>query len=353
MKLRKVIGMLIITLVATLAVCMALPTETYAVSVTLGITNIRESGEAYGIGGLKSDSTPEKKVWKIVEYEGSNKISYAESYYCIKAEHGFVSNTTSDVSTIRKSYDTTLDMKTESASVISKLNAINNVIGDTDLTQATYNKLMWIVDHMYVKNSSTASTDKANLLKNAGISNSKLTDDDIELVQQLALWYYTNPNDSTYNNSSITTIYSNNKTGKDSNYKALADWDDPLLNTKEGRYRQEQANILYKYFIENADASYDYSTKDKPAVNIEKNNPKAEQVGERFIVGPFHITADSTRDYDITNIEFYGKKSGGDSIQLSLGGENQLLDANKQVVSSGDIKSYIRTRFLSFNTNYK
>lgn len=55
MKMKKVIGMLIIILMLALAICAIVPTKIYAadLSYELGITNVRESGEAYAIGDLK------------------------------------------------------------------------------------------------------------------------------------------------------------------------------------------------------------------------------------------------------------------------------------------------------------
>lgn len=61
-----------------------------------------------------------------------------------------------------------------------------------------YNQIVWILNHSYIPSASTASTDKATLLQNAGISGNSELDDDIDVVQQLALWYFTNYDDSTY-----------------------------------------------------------------------------------------------------------------------------------------------------------
>lgn len=351
MKMKKVIGMLITILMLALVVCTIVPTKTYAAAASyeLGIRNVRESGEAYGIGDLKSDKTPEKKVWKIVSYSNNN-INYDNAFYCIKAEHGFVdNNSTTSVETIRRTYNVKLDMKTQSSDVINKLNAINTAIGDTQLSQETYNKIMWIIDQMYLPKASSATQDKTALLNAARITNPILTDDDIEVVQQLALWYFTNPNDSKYNNLTLPTIYSNNKTGNDSNYKSLADWgNDPLLNDDSGQKRQNQADKLYKYFIDNADANY--QAKGGSPVIFNSTNPIAEQIGERYLVGPFNITVDSTRLYTINELQF--KDQSGNTINLT--GDNQLLNANKEVVSSGNISDVYGQNFyisLPINTS--
>ena len=287
------------------------------------------------------NGAPDKKVWKIVSYSG-NGYNYDNAFYCIKAEHGFVNNnSTTSVETIRRTYNVKLDMKTQSVDVINKLNAINTAIGDTQLSQETYNKIMWIIDQMYLPKASSKEQDKTALLNATGIANSVLTDDDIEVVQQLALWYFTNPNDFKYNSPTLTTIYSNGGTGTDgNNYKSLEDWgNDPLLDDDSGRIRQNQAAKLYKYFIDNADANY--QAKGGSPIIFNNTNPAAEQVGERYVIGPFNITVDSTRSYTINELQF--KDQSGNPINLT--GDNQLLNANKEVVSSGNISDVYGQNF--------
>lgn len=61
--------------------------------------------------------------------------------------------------------------------------------------------MLWILDNSYVapktaQEQNTANEYKNKLLEKAGIpqSENKLTDEDIDAVQQLAIWYFTNPN---------------------------------------------------------------------------------------------------------------------------------------------------------------
>ncbi len=368
MKMKKVIGMSILIIILAVAFSTLINTNAYAAnsSYVLGITNIREAqdeklGAAYGIGGLKSDNTPTKKVWKIVSYSntGSSVINYDNAFYCIKAEHGFVTNTSStDVSTVRKTYDTKFNMKTQSNEVITRLNAINSSISDTALSQETYNKMMWIIDNMYLPKSDTATQDKEELLQKAKIIGQDgyevgnlLTDDDIEVVQQLALWYFTNPNDSNYhsNNDSgepeLQTLLFNNWSGEDSNYNSLEDlYNDPLAEVTDlGRKRQDQAEDLYRYFITNANNNPNYtsSTTVTSPITLNKSNFTAIQDGENYIVGPLNISVDTARDYNINELLF--KDQNGNTINLT--GENKLLDANKQVVNSGNISDVIGQDF--------
>ena len=363
METKKIIGMLIVSLIIMLAICTFFTTNSYAAdsSYVLGITNVREPqngklGGAYGIAGLKSDGTPNKKVWKIVSYPNAgNTINYDNAFYCIKAEHGFVSNTSStDVSTIRKTYDTSFNMKTQSEEVLSRLNAINTATSKPELTQETYNKIIWILDNIYLPKSSNAAQSKQELMEAAGITEYAdgvlLTDDDIEVVQQLAIWYFTNAEDSNYHSDNgsgeptLSEILFNNNTGKDSQYKSFANWyDDALLNIRTGTTRQYQAEDLYRYLISEANKNGNYTSNQTPTspISLDKSRFKAEQVGERYIIGPLNITVDSNRQYNISELKF--KDQNNNDIVLT--GENQLLNANKEVVASGDIKDVIGQDF--------
>ncbi len=242
-------------------------------------------------------------------------------------------------------------MKTQASEVIAKLNAINTYKGDTAISQETYNKIMWIIDNMYLPKSEDAITHKEELMQVAGITRYDvgilLTDDDIEVVQQLALWYFTNPNDEYenhtkvyHNNNSsgqpiLPTLLFNNWNGLDSNYRSFADLEnDPVADTQLGTTRQNQAEDLYRYFINNANANYNYSQTVGSPITLNKSNYIAEQVGEKYIVGPLSISVDTGKSYNITEAKF--KDQNGNTINFSS--ENQLLDANKQVITDNKIR---------------
>lgn len=360
MKTKKVIGMLILIVTLILST-VAVSINTYAAeqSYYLGITNVRASGGAYGIG-VKTTGAVEKKIWKIVSYPtaSSNQPNYSNSIYCIKAEHGFANEANQNVSSTHPLYDTKFNMKTQSSDVMTKLNAVNSARGDAQLTQETYNKIMWIIDHMYIANSANAVKEKQELLQAAGITNDfidengnpviLLTDDDIDVVQQLALWYFTNPSDEKYHkddnsgNPVCPILYFNNLNGKDEEYKTFdALYDNRDEGIRIGTLRQNQVSYLYRYFIKNANPSYEASNLVTSPVTLNKSNFKKVQVEEEYIIGPLNININTAREYNITELGF--KDQNGNTIELT--GENKLLNANKQVVNSGNIQDVIGQDF--------
>ena len=374
MKAKKVIGMLIAILILATAICTVYTTATAveangqngskaASSYVLGITNVRKSGGAYGIGGLKG-GMPSKKVWKIVSYD-DNGINYNNAFYCIKAEHGFGDFTTATNVSDRKTYDVKLDMKTQSADVIAKLNAINTAINKKQLTQQDYNKMMWIIDNMYVANTEGSEQTKLALMNAAKIPETYeyygvlLTDDDIEVIQQLALWYFTNQDDETYHKNNtdgtpkLPELLFNNLTGQDKDYKNFAGWfDNSLQQILDGTMRQYQAEDLYKYLIMNAKADYQGEATTSP-ITLDKANVTVTKEGNNNIVGPFEIKVTANRNYDISLLQIVDQNG----TPITLTGNNKLLkevNGTKQVVESGNISEVIGQKFyISLPTSAK
>ncbi len=360
MKVRKVIGMAITTIICTLAMSTILMTKSEAAnsSYVLGITNIRESGAAYGME-LKTDGTPTKKLWKIVSYtnanSGSGTINYNNAFYCLKAEHGFVNNDTSNstsVTSLRKTYSKSINMKTaskEAIELLSKISCSSGCKDKTDMTQETYNKIMWILDNMYLPKASDAESYKNILMEEAGINDYDvgvlLTDDEIEMIQQLAIWYFTNTNDTKCYHPNcdgegeviLPTILQNQTNNKDESYKSWEDKENNnLYDDDKGKKHQNQAEDLYRYFIDNANDNSNYSYQQTVAVpiSLETSNCKAVEENGKYIIGPFKITGDINK-VNISELEFKDEKGN----KINLGTTNKLLNSSKGEISGDDIKS--------------
>lgn len=262
MKLKKLIGMVMAMVLILMATLTIANNHTYAAaeSYVLGLTNVRAkvNGGAYGIGSLKADGTPTKKVWKIVSYPklGDYTISYDNAFYCMKAEYGFMlQEGNNDVTKVQKSYNLRYDMKSEKATVLKRLQAIN--VFKTDPT--AYNKVMWIIDNMYLPKQS-GQDKKVELLINAGIIDqaselqyARITDDDIEVVQQLAIWYFTNSDNTNYNSEQLPELLFNNNSNSDSGYN---NFNALYPENSRGEYRQQECEMLYDYLLNGNQAKH-------------------------------------------------------------------------------------------------
>ena len=275
-----------------------------AASQEFGLQEYRKPVGSTQYGYKVSD----KYVWKIVTYSGS-AINYDRTLYCLKAEQGFY---TSEPGVFKETYNLSYDFMNK------------NSMNPLPVPSQYYNQIVWILNHSYIPSASTASTDKATLLQNAGISgNSELSDDDIDVVQQLALWYFTNYDDLTYhkdfeNQASFQTVLQSTKTsGGTSAYQAIED-----IN----QTRYDQMDKLFVYLVENAKKATASSNSTSSPIAMGNTTPTVEVSGSNYIVGPFKIDKNNDTPYTINF-------SITDQSGKSLAGKYTLLDSNKSQTS--------------------
>ena len=246
----------------------------------------------------------DKYVWKIVTYSGS-AINYDKTLYCLKAEQGFF---TSEPGKFKETYDLSYDFMNR------------NSMPTLPVPSQYYNQIVWILNHAYIPNAETATTDKSVLLQNAGITgNHELTDDDIDVVQQLAIWYFTNYDDPTYHKdmageASFQTVLLSAKTnGVAGEYIAIED-------TNTTRY--DNMDKLFVYFVENAKKAGESSNSNSSPITMEDTTATVEAKGNDYIVGPFKVNKNNDTPYTI-NFEVTNQSG------QSLDGKYKVLDANK------------------------
>ena len=275
-----------------------------AASQEFGLQEYRKPVGSTQYGYKVSD----KYVWKIVTYSGS-AINYDRTLYCLKAEQGFY---TSEPGVFKETYNLSYDFMNK------------NSMSPLPVPSQYYNQIVWILNHSYIPSASTASTDKTTLLQNAGITGtSELTDDDIDVVQQLAIWYFTNYDDSTYHKDMVgeasfqTVLQSTKTSGGTSAYQAIED-----IN----QTRYDQRDKLFVYLVENAKKATASSNSTSSPIAMGNTTPTVEVSGSNYIVGPFKIDKNNDTPYTINF-------SITDQSGKSLAGKYTLLDSNKSQTS--------------------
>ncbi len=298
---KKIVLIMIGIIVMLLAL---LSGKVQAASQEFGLQEYRKPVGSTQYGYKVSD----KYVWKIVTYSGS-AINYDRTLYCLKAEQGFY---TSEPGVFKETYNLSYDFMNK------------NSMNPLPVPSQYYNQIVWILNHAYIPSASTASTDKATLLQNAGITGtSELTDDDIDVVQQLAIWYFTNYDDSTYHKdmageASFQTVLQSTKTsGGTSAYQAIED-----IN----QTRYDQMDKLFVYLVENAKKATASSNSTSSPIAMGNTTPTVEVSGSNYIVGPFKIDKNNDTPYTINF-------SITDQSGKSLAGKYTLLDSNKSQTS--------------------
>jgi len=254
---------------------------------------------------------------------------FEDSFYCIRGGKGFGSVEFGDNSsansteyTVYTVYTVIENMKSKAKDVIAKYKELYNINLDRTenitFNEKTYNNvniynaMLWIADNVYLP----VNTDKYNaqeykteLLTKIGIAKvnqGMITDDDLEVIQQLAFWYFANYDENGKNESVSTT----NPTPV--NWLAINESND-VFGTRRANY----LNRIYQYFIEGAlkegsdSTSTIRETTNSDSVNIEfdKNikfgvedksstGTKPNPYENYYLIGPFKITTNDARYND-------------------------------------------------------
>ena len=306
----------------------------------VGLSKFYSNNFGYSI---KDPNNGGMRIWKIQAYkdaEGTEKQT--KNLYCIKAGYGNTWNNSSEnILTYNERYNllNKSDIATNSSSDVVKEIVNGNY----------YGHILWILDRAYAPtgNASLDAQNKTSLLKAAGIIKDEetgnfvytpstkydyvssvnsdfyadgysigLTDDDIKVVQQAAIWYYTNYGETLYNQ--YNTMDWLNYTENGTSYSALSGYHQ--MTTEEGKMRNDQMTVLYKYLIDSAknnstayksyvnELKSEYGYKDMPFIfntknlSIEQSRYKLNVVRKngKYIIGPISGTVANESEFDIT-----------------------------------------------------
>ncbi len=291
MKARKVI--LAIAIVFTMVA--AVIGSTYAagnnqyVPVTLALRSTHDGSVyintaiGFGTGGGRG-----QLIYKIY----SPNSSFEQTVYCIRGGPGFGSTDwnagNSSSPTSRVTYTEEFDLKRALIDNSEIPTVYRSAI--PSLTSSTYKKLLWVLEHIYVPEATNSATMRTWLLQDAGLITyntdgsvkyeTELTDADIDVIQQSAIWYFTNYGDADYSAEGINLTL-----------------DDTPLGDIDSMLEQD-AYDLYRYFIDGANAHYqDYEVELDEDGNViavapyrlKKTAPTIVTEGDYQYAGPYRL----------------------------------------------------------------
>ena len=284
MKQKRISIIIIITILATLL--MGIFSVSNATTATetkyLTIRKLRDSGYGYEARNLN------KTVWKIVETNSTGTSDAAEkTIYCIKGGPGFGSSDFGNATPTVAPYTEYFDLKNPSAIPEEYREAL------PDINSSTYKSLLWLLENIYVpagenptsEEEEAATVAREKLLNAAGITNRYLTDDDIDVVQQLAIWHFTNLGGD-YDSGEEIMLAINAIKDQDSNYRPISD-----LGDDEYWDRETDTITLYKYLVNTAEkAAEDYVvTTSRAPYELADLTQTIRESGNNYIIGPFRI----------------------------------------------------------------
>ncbi|MDE5830896.1 MAG: thioester domain-containing protein, partial [Clostridia bacterium] len=194
-----------------------------------------------------------KNVWKIVS-ANENTTEKLPDLYCLRAGLGFTFE--GDVENDKNivNYNLAYDMSyskdyEQIKTFLSGLNSEVTIFEDKD----SFNAVLWILDNMLLeKDMQYADKVKAYLMNYAGYESADFTDNplsilssaDIEVIQQLAIWYFTNPESP-----------EDTEVSEYPNYKAYHDRTLPFLYTMLSCEEEDFYNTYYETEVNNSDGT--------------------------------------------------------------------------------------------------
>ena len=340
--------------------------------------------EEYTFAASKDGQEFKYSIVKIFDYD-KRKLEtpykkFADSFYCLRGGKGFGNvEYGKNSSTNSTEYTVIENMKSNAKEVIKKygelyddinLDRTENITfnGKTYNNVNIYNAILWIADNAYLP----VNTDKYNpqeykteLLTKIGIAKvnqGKISDDDLEVIQQLAFWYFANYDEN--ENKKSESVSTNISTPV--NLLAINGNNDVFGKI---RANANYLNRIYQYFIEGAlkegsnPDSKIRETTDSVKIKFDKNtefklNENTGSTGtivnpdeNYYLIGPFKITTTATRYNDF---ELALKDGKGNIINQYCYSEQtkdilartrifDVLDANSELIKGdyeeGDIKN--------------
>ena len=285
-----------------------------------------------------------KPVIKIVRSNQAGTVETADTstsaIYCIKNGVGFGAAGSSSQPNSSVLYNQYFDLRNPSSIDSTYKAALPS-------NTTTYNQLVWVLDNIC---NPLDSSSKKKLLEAAGLSENEFQNytigsysktniekDIIEVIQQAAIWYFTNSSGQYHPDYDANFMWasSNGGTGR-----SLTDYSD------DGDIVDDPVMILYQYLIDGAIEAvrngYTYSTNSTSSpITFDKSSAKVELNGSNFLIGPYKVSATSSTAYTLT-----AKVTDGSSEISNV----TLVGANKTTALSGSnttekIKSNLGNNF--------
>ena len=363
---RKKIGKVLLVWLCIITLLMPFTSEVLAAALSNDATEAILESIPYRQGGKESTGKEysnydknsyaykisDTNVLKVVQ---ADDTSYSDTFYCINAERSLSVKSTYNYKKVADDFS-----KLSNTEVEKWVNSVG-------ISEDNFKALVYLLKNLYAKKLDTSYKDTlienafANIFDdeidppvNVEFVKEYLTDDDIDVIQQWAIWYFTNGS----NNSNINykQKYDRNKYSKDSEDNVIElpsieltkivgidDDNHPITDTQNlSSIRKKYADILYNYLIESAllnvhNMSY---VEDITYPSIDRSKDlKMEKEGEYFKAGPFKVNSGTVTPSDF-------------SVVISTVG-NTLSSVNYIVKADGvDVTNEYKTSGIKLDKEY-
>ena len=292
----------------------------------INIANAQSGGPRYiGMRNLSTEretgqyTVNNNSIFKLVEYNSQTSSVWNDDkvIYCLHGGVGFGS----------ADYQNTIVAYTQYFDIHNPNSITGEYRNQLPTNMTTYNELVWVLDHLYNPDVETIDEylDRAGVWKYSELRNGDIPADEVkdivEVIEQTAIWYFTNQGDKYHNaQSDAISISVNDGSGKESleSKYNIRDYPTPM-------------DDLFTYLVEGAiDAvadGYTYESNSVDPVTFNVNSAKASIEGNNYIIGPYIIEKNNDTSYTLTATITDGTNTISNA---------KILNANKQEITSGN-----------------
>ena len=281
----------------------------------------------------------ETKVYKIIT-KGDNE--YQNMFYCLDAVKSFPGVTAQGYNSLE--YTKVADLKDATDSNVKALRLSTSYAENQDTWTANYRSLIWLVNNMYLEKQTPEQ--KNDYLTKAfadyegsdiEVVKAFLTDDDIDVVQQYAIWYFTNGDNIKFNTNTLPSVILSkinmDGTTEDGSYNDI---------TNGQAERQQMANHLFKYLVENAKKAEDTSVT-YPQMAEVQNGANLLDSSDYYVAGPFKVTSGTAAktEYSIKLLDQDNNEIKREDYKIYIEGEENFTDKNVDEIFDAQYYIYL------------
>lgn len=281
------------------------------------------------------------RVFKIIT-KGDKE--YSNMFYCLNAKKTFPgqSNPGEDYLT----YTNVADFKDSTDSNVKALHLSTSNSADSAKWTANYKALVWLMNNMYLNKQAPEQKD-AYLAKafndyqdwSLEAVKGSLTDDDIDVVQQYAIWYFTNNDSSEFN---VTTLPSITLSRFNLEEEGFPEEEGSYNDFVGNNYRYDMANHLYQYLI---NAAIEGTENEVTYPSIADTTATSKTDNDYYVAGPFKVNSGTAAEteYTIKLVDQNGKEIAREDYEIKIDGEDEFLskDINVNKIFNKDYYIYL------------
>lgn len=312
-----------------------------------------ESQYSYDVGTTR--------VYKIIE---KGDVDFSNAFYCLNAVKSFPGITSTGFNSLK--YTNVGDFNDSTNLKVQSLHLSTSYSQSKDTWTENFKALNWLVNNMYLKKQAPMQKD-AYLAKafadyedwDLESVKALLTDDDIDVVQQYAMWYFTNNDDERYSATTLPAV----RLG----VLDLENMSVDLENTKSYgdineiyACRQDMANHLYQYLIKAAKERNEEDEVTYPSI-VNLTNETTAKDENYNVVGPFKVTSGTapSSEYEIKLLDQDDKEITDYKIKISDENDftnkkiNEIFDKEYDIYLPKENKSTTKVKLQLSYSSYE